>query len=546
MAIMRNRTLLCGIAAVAAILAAALGVRADDPFVVTPRRIEEGGTEFLDVKFVVPPGHFLYAEQIRFEAEGSELTPVQFPTPAVKEDPFTGEATRMYAESFSSRHRIETPPEGPLVVTLRWQGCNDLVCFLPQQRRFELALGTAAPAGVADAAPAVAGPVERRTAADRSEWDILLDQFEERGRVAGHVGVTEFMRFLNQTTVEPASNPAPKSRGLWVTLLLTLVGGAALNLTPCVLPMIPVNLAIIGAGMKAGSKRRGLLLGAVYGGAMALAYGALGVVVVLTGRQFGTLNSLPWFNAAMAVIFFVLALGMFGVFNIDFTRFQPTAASRGRSGVALAFGMGAISALLAGACVAPVVISVVVLAGDLYLAGNVWGLALPFLLGVGMGLPWPFAGAGLAFLPKPGPWMNYVKYAFAVVILGFATYYAQLAWSARRSATALPAASASGDSAVVAAANDDPEGAALAEGLRVALTENKPVVVDFWATWCKNCLAMDRTTLKDETVQKRLMELVFVKYQAEHPSREPAKAVLDRFRVIGLPTYVLLTPRAAQ
>lgn len=538
-----KRTLLRGIAAVAAMLAFALSARADDPFVVTPRRIEEGGVQYLEVRFAVPPGHFLYADQIGFEAEGSELTPVQMPTPSLKEDPFTGEPTRMYAESFSTRHRIETPRDGPLGVTLRWQGCNDLVCFMPQRRRFELALGAAASAGADGASPPATALVEAETPSDRPAWQALLDKFEERGRAAGYLNVAEFSGFLDTATVEATAKPQPKPRGLWVTLLLTLIGGAALNLTPCVLPMIPVNLAIIGAGMKAGSKRRGLLLGAVYGGAMALAYGALGLVVVLTGRQFGTLNSLPWFNAAIAAIFFVLALGMFGVFNIDFTRFQPTAASGGRSGVALAFGMGAISALLAGACVAPVVISVVVLAGDWYLAGNAWGLALPFVLGIGMGLPWPFAGAGLAFLPKPGPWMNYVKYAFAVVILGFATYYAQLAWSARRSATALPAATATADAPAL---NEDAEGAALAEGLRRALAENKPVVVDFWATWCKNCLAMDRTTLKDEIIQSRLAGMVFVKYQAEHPSREPAKTVLDRFRVIGLPTYVLLTPRAAQ
>ena len=87
-----------------------------------------------------------------------------------------------------------------------------------------------------------------------------------------------------------------EGRGPLAILLLVLVGGLALNLTPCVLPMIPINLAIIGAGAQAGSRGRGFLLGSAYGGAMALVYGVLGLVVILTAGTFGTINSSPWFN----------------------------------------------------------------------------------------------------------------------------------------------------------------------------------------------------------------------------------------------------------
>src|SRR5206468_6320457 len=89
----------------------------------------------------------------------------------------------------------------------------------------------------------------------------------------------------------------------------------------------------------------------------------------------------------------------------------------------LAFSMGAVAALLAGACVAPVVIQVVLFSSSLYAAGTRIALALPFFLGIGMAVPWPIAGAGLAALPKPGLWMVRVKQAFGVVILATAAYY---------------------------------------------------------------------------------------------------------------------------
>ena len=126
-------------------------------------------------------------------------------------------------------------------------------------------------------------------------------------------------------------------------LLLILFGGLALNLTPCVLPMIPVNLLVIGK-----SAVRGLL----YGLGIAMAYGALGVAAAVGGLAFGTIQSSPWFNAAVAAVFVALALSLLGVFRIDFS------ARRFKAG---AFLMGVLSAILAGACVAPILVSVLLL-----------------------------------------------------------------------------------------------------------------------------------------------------------------------------------------
>ena len=283
-------------------------------------------------------------------------------------------------------------------------------------------------------------------------------------------------------------NPSRRKRWKWIkrtSLLLILLGGLALNFTPCVLPMIPVNLAIIGAGVKAGSKARGFLLGGCYGLGMTLVYGALGLVVVLSGKTFGSLNASPWFNGIMALIFLVLAVAMFDVIPINFSRWQGRLKLGRQAGMLAAFSMGAVAALLAGACVAPVVISVLVWSQSLYSQGITAGLLLPFLLGLGMALPWPFAGAGLSFLPKPGRWMIWVRNGFGLLILLLAFYYGKEALSLfKKDAVPLSRAGMSQQ-----AVHGTIEQEKLEAGLERAWQQQRRVVIDFRADWCKNCVA---------------------------------------------------------
>src|SRR5262249_3181309 len=180
-----------------------------------------------------------------------------------------------------------------------------------------------------------------------------LDAFNVLGTTGGYQGTGDFLKFIRDAETGVKQRGLFEGRGPLMILLIVLVGGLALNLTPCVLPMIPINLAIIGAGAQAASRTRGFLLGSAYGGAMALVYGVLGLIVILTAGTFGTINSSPWFNLGIAILFIVLGLAMFDVLIIDFSKYAGTLGTgSGRGTFALAFTMGAVAALLAGACVA--------------------------------------------------------------------------------------------------------------------------------------------------------------------------------------------------
>ena len=498
---------------------------------------------------------------------GLTATEVVYPPPTDLTQAGQAQPLAVFEREFAIGVAISVPataPPGDVVVParLRYQACDAQLCYAPVTVATEWHLRIVAPGapvtpqqttvfdGIAfghgtkpappsalPAAPAASGPASARSGL------AAVDDFDELGSTGGYQPAGEFLQFVRDAEAGVKTRGLFEGRGPLAILLVVLIGGLALNLTPCVLPMIPINLAIIGAGAQAGSRSRGFLLGSAYGGAMAVVYGVLGLIVILTAGTFGTINASPWFNVAIAVLFVVLGLAMFDVLLIDFSRFstafQPGAANRGS--VALAFTMGAVAALLAGACVAPVVIQVVLFSSNLYATGTHVALALPFVLGIGMAMPWPFAGAGMAALPKPGAWMVRVKQAFGIVILVTAAYYGHLAYTLFADRWV--------DASAVTSSVDEKikEGwhSSLAEGLEVARREQKPVLIDLWATWCKNCLTMDKTTLENASVTSALSGYVKIKVQAEDPDEPATRAIMQRFKAVGLPTYVILRPKGA-
>ena len=491
---------------------------------------------------------------------GISVTEIVYPASSDLRQAGVNEPLAVFDREFAIGLRLtvgrDVPP-GDIIVParLRYQACNDTLCFAPATADTHWtvrvvparATVTLQHADVLDRLAFGRGEAPRTTAVGvvvpRAEGTVddggdLLDEFTVLGSVGGYMGSEDFLTFIHNAETGVKAPGLFDQRGVLSVLIIVFLGGMALNLTPCVLPMIPINLAIIGAGAQAGSRRRGFLLGMAYGSAMAIVYGVLGLVVILTAGTFGTINASPWFNVGIAALFVVLGLAMFDVVTIDFSRWssriRPGESSRGT--FALAFSMGGVAALLAGACVAPVVIQVVLFSSNLYATGTRGALALPFLLGIGMAVPWPIAGAGLAALPKPGRWMVRVKQGFGVLILATAMYYGYLGYTlfANRWVDA---------SSVAASVEEKLKTgwhASLANGLAVAKRDRKPVLIDLWATWCKNCLTMDKTTLADPAITAALAGYVKIKFQAEDPEHPTTRSVMRHFDAIGLPAYVIL------
>lgn len=449
-----------------------------------------------------------------------------FAAPGAHINTFTvSQGGRTLAEEFPedvasvAGREFEVSTASPLDVSAG--ACEGETCFMPETVRFfwNAASGAfeqtppvenpaAAPAAAAVSAPAPSGiPAPLR-------------------KTMGRMDASQFLSWLRGGEPDDWSGASFAAMALFALLF-----GFLMNLSPCVLPMIPVNLAIIGAGARAiekkGVKRSDATMrGLAYGLGITIAYGTLGLLAAFAGVAFGTIQANPWFNAAMAAVFFVLGLSLLDLFFIDFARLSSGGGSK-KGSFAAAFAAGALSAVLAGACVAPFLIALLLYTAKNVAAGNPAAAALPFIFGIGMALPWPAAGAGISFLPKPGTWMNWVKKAFAVFILALAAHYGKLAfdaWTAKTESVT---------------PRDFPE--AFAKASAQAAAEDKKVLVDCWATWCGNCRWMESNVFTDSQVRDELEKnYVLLRLQAER--MEELRALPGFGDIDGLPAFIVFPP----
>ena len=535
-----------------------------DPLVAFKPTAKALDGQTAEVRFEIAKGYYLYRDKFRVKAEpeSTALGAPQFTTGKMKKDDLFAEVEVYYKEA-KIRVPVERISSGALPLTLKLtsQGCAEGgICYPPQVQTVSLTLPDPA------SAPAAAPAADAGAAAASGD---------ESGRIAQLL----------------------KDASFWVVVASFFGFGLLLSLTPCMFPMIPILSGIIvGAGHKT-SHARAFLLSLAYVLGMAITYAAAGIAAGMTGTLLSAALQSAWVLGGFAAVFVVLSFSMFGFYELQLPTFLQSKMSeeaghlKGGSipGVA---AMGALSALIVGPCVAAP------LAGALLYIGQtgdavLGGVAL-FTMALGMGVPLLVVGAtAKGALPHSGPWMESVKQAFGVILLGTAVWLVSpvipvaaqmLAWALLLIVPAifmhaldpLPAHATGwhklwkgiGIAMVVAGAAmlvgalsgaKDPlqplgnfrGGAATADAkplsfervrtvaeleARIAAA-GRPVMLDFYADWCVSCKEMERFTFSDPRVQQKLANTLLLQIDVTANSDDD-KALLKRFKLFGPPGII--------
>ncbi|HEU4923170.1 MAG TPA: protein-disulfide reductase DsbD, partial [Burkholderiales bacterium] len=521
----------------------------------------------VEIQFAIADGYYIYRDKFRFAAEGNpavRLGSPELPAGARHRDEFFGEV-----ETYRRQVHIRIPAEGQgrfdLKVTS--QGCADIgVCYVPMESQASLQL-VAAPAG---AAPAVSeGPRE----------------VDARPRLSIFASDIDIARLFEGNFV--------------LVLAGFLFLGMLLTFTPCVLPMIPILSAIIAGEGKNLNKWRGLALSLTYVLGMALAYALAGIAAAYSGSLLAAALQNVWVLGAFAAVFVILALSMFGFYDLRLPGFVHhhlhAAHKRLRGGqIASVAAMGVLSAVIVSPCVAAP------LAGALLYISQTRDVALGgaalFAMALGMGVPLVAVGVSEgALLPKAGAWMDSVRKFFGVLLIAVAIWIVSpmlppmaqmLAWGALfvgsamflRAIDPLPDSASgwwrlwkgAGIVALVAGiafiigafsgaqdvlrplagiSRTGPSAmplpwirvASLAELEGKLKAPGKTVMLDFYADWCVSCKEMEAFTFSDPNVRAQLDRMLLLQVDVTANS-EADKALLKRFSLFGPPGIIFFDP----
>lgn len=520
--------------------------------------------------WIIAEGYYLYKERIQVtsDTDGIQLGALVLPKGDPKHDEFFGD-TEVYHEILEASLPIARPPGGgTLKLNVTYQGCAEGgLCYNPITKKVALELPPTDKATTLPTAAQPAAPKPSATRAPVAEQDQLASLIRD---------------------------------GNLLAVLGTFFGlGVLLSLTPCVLPMIPILSGIIVGQGGSVTPARGFSLAFTYVQGMALTYAAAGAAFVLAFKQAPqAFFQQPWIIVTMATLFGVLAFAMFGAFTLQLPSALQTkltnVSNEQKSGTYVGtFIMGALSALVVTACVAPAIIAALSVISQ---TGQIArGAGALYATGLGMGVPLLIVGASAgSLLPKVGPWMDTVKSLFGVLFLGVAIYLlspllpgatAMLLWSllavlsgfwvfslkARDGSPAAAPLRATGLIALVygillligaASGSKDPlqpldrlsaggAGASTQEhalafqriktvadlenAVAAAKAAGKPVMLDFYADWCVSCKEMEKYTFPDPAVQSVLANAVLL--QADVTANdEHDKALMTRFEIYGPPT----------
>ncbi len=543
----------------------------EDAFVFSVKREDDA----LILNWRIADGYYLYRSTFAADAGGQSL-PLSLPEGEIYEDPYFGEG-QIYRGEVTARLENAGQP-----VTLHWQGCQqDGICYAPQSVRLDADGGVLADGAAASGSGWSPQVADSATSSDTAGAASGLTLAEDEGLVQGLA-----------------------ARGGGVLVVAGFLGfGLLLAFTPCVFPMFPIVAGMLARQGEALTARRGLLLTGAYVLAMAAAFGLLGIAAAWSGANLQMALQSPAAIGVIAAIFVLLALSMFGFYELQMplalqNRLGRVAGKRGSLGGAMVLGF--TSALIVGPCVtAPLAGALIYIAqtGDVML-----GAAALFALGLGQGVPLLAIGIfGPRILPRGGGWMEGAKRAFGVIFLGFAIWLAgrvlpgpvTLAlWAVllvgtavflgaldrlegdasrnRRLGAALgilllftgllqgfgaalgahdplrPLAPLAGGAAPAQAQAQFAEVTTRA-GLEQALAQadGRRALLYLTADWCVTCRAIERGPLTDPAVHAALADMAAIKLDVSDFNAE-AQALMQDLAAMGPPTMIFLDAARAE
>lgn len=504
-----------------------------------------------------PLEEFLIPTTISFEpADGVSFGRVDYQHPELRDFSFSDTKVSVYEGRVYARTTITITPdfaEPEMVIrgTVNYQACNDHSCLAPTQIQFTKLVN-------------IVENGEATTPANQDLFEQVLPQFEQGGD--GDEGLGDVL----------------KQSGLFYALIFIYLGGLALNLTPCVYPLIPITISYFG-GQSEGRKGSLVLQAVVYVVGMAVTYSVLGVMAALTGGLLGSALQNPLVLIFVALIMVGLALSMFGLYEIRVPQSLAMIGGKNRSGIFGTFLMGLTVGLIAAPCIGPFVLGLLTYVGEM--GDPTMGFIMFFVLALGLGTPFLllgiFSGAATT-LPRSGAWMVWVRNLFGFVLIGMAVYFLEplfpdktlyfyvlallalvagvyLGWIDKNQGKSVfkVMRNVTGVLFILLAVYlvlpaEEPAAGGIAwepyssESVAAAQANGQPVIIDFYADWCIPCKELDRFTFSDERVILASKNFVTLKADLTSFQTDATAELREVYQIKGVPTIVFLSEEGVE